>query len=224
MPFESNEPKTVPAAAPSAGAKTLQLTALAVLIIGYAALSHYSASEPDAKGLGAVLSVAPVALIGVILVWRWTRPLLALLTAIVLCAGLYLYWPVVKNNYEWADLVQQCGAYALVAASFARSLFANRVPLCTQMANKMHGSLAPVEIAYMRRATIAWALFYALIATAILILFFAVSPRGWSFFVNFATFGLIVVMGIVDHAIRHRLLPRHRGGGILAAIQRALVG
>lgn len=222
-PISNVQPRTT-APAVSSKAKHLQLTAVAASVIGYAALSHYSASAPNAKALGAVLSVAPVALIGVILVWRWTRPLVALLTAILLCACLYRYWPVVKTNYEWADLAQQCGAYALVAASFARSLFGNRVPLCTQLADKLHGPLTPVEIDYTRHATVAWAAFYALITTAILILFFAVSLQAWSLFVNFAAFGLIILMGLADHAMRRRVLPRHRDGGILAAVQRALIG
>jgi uncharacterized membrane protein len=223
-PIGDGHPKAVASAAPSTRAKQLQLTAVAAIVIGYAALSHYSASAPNAKALGAVLSVAPVALIGVILVWRWTRPLVALLMAILLCACLYRYWPVVMTNYEWADLAQQCGAYALVATSFARSLFGNRVPLCTQLSDKLHGPLTPVEITYTRHATVAWAVFYTLLATAILILFFAVPLRAWSLFVNFAAFGLIVLMGLADHAIRLRVLPRRRDGGILAAIQRALIG
>jgi uncharacterized membrane protein len=91
------------------------------------------------------------------------------------------------------------------------------------MADRLHGPLTPVEIAYTRRATEAWALFYSLIALAILLLFFSVSIRLWSLFVNFATFGLIALMAIADQAIRHRVLPRHRHG-ILAAIRRAVLG
>jgi uncharacterized membrane protein len=203
---------------------SLSLAAVAVLVIGYAALSHYGASSPDARGVGAALSVAPVLLVGLILAWRWTRPLMALLIAVTLCASLYRFWPAIKNHFEWSDLIQQCGAYALVAAGFARSLFAGGVPLCTQLAIKMHGALTPVEIAYTRHATVAWAIFYALLAAAILALFFAVSLPVWSLFVNFATFGLMILMGLADHAIRRRVLPRHPGGGILAVIRRSLTG
>ena len=52
---------------------------MAALLIGYAALSYYSNSTPDAKGLGVGLALGPVLLIGLILVWRWTRPLIATL-------------------------------------------------------------------------------------------------------------------------------------------------
>lgn len=211
-------------AAVSPWPRLLQLAAIAALLIAYAALSHYSASTPDVKGLGAALSVAPVLLVALILAWRWTGPLTALLIGLALGALLYGYWPSVERNYQWSDLVQQCGVYGLVALSFARSLGKGRVPLCTQLAEKMHGALTPAEITYTRRATEVWAVFYVALAAAILILFFDASPRVWSLFVNFATFGLILLLGIADHAIRVRVLPRHPRGGMLAIIRRSLIG
>jgi uncharacterized membrane protein len=198
--------------------------AILALIIAYAVLSHYSASSPDNKGLGAALSIGPVLLIGVALAWRWTRPLTALLISGSLCAFLYAYWPVVERNYEWADLAQQCGAYSLVALTFARSLFAGRVPVCTQLAGKLHAALTPAEIVYTRHATVAWVVFYVLMTMAIFILFFAASLRVWSLFVNFAAFGLIMLMGIAEHVIRRRVLPWRADGGILAIIRRSLTG
>ena len=202
----------------------LQLATVAALVMGYAALSHYSASSPNARGLGAALSIGPVILIGIILAWRWTQPLTALLITAALGAALHHYWPVVEANYEWADLAQQCGAYGLVALFFGRSLYGGRIPICTQWASQVHGALTPAEIAYTRHATEVWVIFYVLMAVAILILFFAESLRVWSFFVNFVTFGLMMLMGIADHAIRRRVLPRHTDGGILAVIRRSLIG
>jgi uncharacterized membrane protein len=201
----------------------IQLGALTAVIIGYAVLSHYSASSTHTKGLGAALSVGPVLLIGGVMMWRWTRPWIALLAAAVVGAFLYRYWPIVESNYQWADLVQQCGVYALIALSFARTL-SGRVPLCTQLAIKMHGELTPAEIAYGRRATIVWMVFYAALAITIIVLYFSVSLKTWSFFVNFTVFGLIVLASLAEHAIRRRVLPYHPSGGILAAIQRALTG
>jgi uncharacterized membrane protein len=170
------------------------------------------------------LSVGPVLLIGLILAWRWTSPLTALLIAAVSCALLYRCWPAIERNFEWGDLIQQCAVYGLIAASFARSLFAGRVPICTQLASTMHGVLTPAEIAYTRRATIAWVVFYVLTTVAIPVLFFVAPLRIWSLFVNFGVFGLMIVMGIADHALRRRVLPRHPAGGILTIIQRALIG
>jgi uncharacterized membrane protein len=223
-PLDNALPNVPAPAASPRWVQQIQVAAILALIIGYALLSHYSASSPDRKGLGAALSIGPVLLIGVVLLWRWTRPVTALLVAVSLSAFLYVYWPVVERNYEWADLAQQCGAYGLVALSFARSLFAGRVPLCTQLAGKVHASLTPAEIAYTRHATVAWAVFYGLMTMTIFGLFFAASLRVWSLFVNFVAFALIILMGFADHAIRRRVLPRRPDGGILAVIQRSLTG
>jgi uncharacterized membrane protein len=200
------------------------LIAVAALLIGYAALSYYSNSTPDAKGLGVSLSLGPVLLIGLVLVWRWTRPLIATLMIVTVGAVLYRYWSALEGNYEWADLAQQCAAYGLLAFSFGRSLMPGQTPLCTQLADKLHGPLVPEEVIYTRRATAAWTAFYLFIAAAIAILFFAAPLRVWSLFVNFATYGLIALMFIADYSIRHRILPRAPRSGILAALQQFLVG
>jgi uncharacterized membrane protein len=201
----------------------LQVAAIAAAVLGYAALSQYSSWASNSKGLGTALSIGPVLLIGAALLWRWTQPLIALLATAFSCAVIYHDWALLERNYEWADLLQQCALYALVSLSFARTLFADRVPLCTQLSVQMHGALLPVELAYTRRATIAWAVFYLVIAATILILFFVASQGVWSAFVNFATFGLITMACLADHALRRRVLPR-RPGGLLAMLQRSLIG
>jgi uncharacterized membrane protein len=219
----SSAPDEAADGGPSSRRARLQLGAVFALIIGYAALSQYSAST-HASGFGAALSLAPILLIALVLLWRWSNPLIAVLGAILLCAVLYRYWPLIEKNYTWADLAQQCGIYGLISLSFARSLFGGRTPMCTVMAEKLHGTLTAREVAYTRRATAAWAVFYLLLTAAILTLFFLVSPVAWSAFVNFATFGLIIAAGIVDLAVRHYTLPRRPSGGILAIIRRSLIG
>ncbi len=205
-------------------ASRLQLTVVMALLIGYATLSYYSNAAPDAKNLGAGLTVGPVFLIGLVLVWRWTRPLVAIPVIAALCGALYYYWPVLKENYEWADLAQQAAIYGFLALSFWRSLMPGRTPLCTQLADKLHGPLGPAEIAYTRHATVAWGMFYLLLTALILILFFVAPLRVWSLFVNFATYGLIALMFVADYSVRRRVLPHAPGSGILAALQQFLTG
>jgi uncharacterized membrane protein len=218
----SAQPAAVtPASAPRIS--VFQGVVLAVIVVGFAVLSYYSYATPSAKSLGAAVSLAPIVLIGLVLAWRWTNPLVAALLGVLVAGLLYHYWPVLKKNYEWADLLQQFTAYALVAFGFIRSLLAGRVPLCVQLGDKLHGPLSPAEIAYMRRATVAWAIFYSALALAILALFFLASPRFWALFVDFFVFGLIGLMWGADHLIRYRVLPR-RPGNLLAALRLALIG
>jgi len=200
------------------------LIAVGALVLLYAVLSHYSNSVSDAKGLAVGLSIGPLLLICLALVFRWAGRLPALLAAVVVATLLYRYLPALEKHYEWLDLVQQCGVYALLAAGFGRSLLPGKVPLCAQLAIKMHGALAPVEIRYMRHATLAWMAFYLALVAAIIILFLSAPVNIWSLFVNFAIYGLILLMVLGDHWLRRKLLPPRPSGGMLGIIQRTLIG
>ncbi len=226
MPVEPEKSLQQPVAAAAARprAPIRQLAIVAALIIGYTLISQYGYSSPDARGLGAALSVGPIVLIGIALAWRWTHRLVAALITVSTVALLYISWPFLKTHYEWSDLVQQAGAYAMVAAGFGRSLLPGRVALCTQLSDQLHGPLEPNEIAYTRRATMVWFAFYSLLAAAIVIVFFSASARVWSLFVNFGTFGLMGLLFALDHALRWRVLPRRPGGGILAALLHSVTG
>ena len=201
-----------------------QLTIVAAIFVGYAGLSYYSDSMPGALNLATSLSLGPVVLIGACLAWRWTRPLAALVICAASGALLYRYWAVVRSNYQWSNLIQQFAVYGLAALAFARSLQGSQVPLCTQLDERLRGPLTAAEVAYTRRATAAWAAFYALLALAIVVLFFAAPGRVWSLFVNVVTFGLIGLMFLVEHTIRSKVLPHRRGGGTLTALRRFLIG
>ncbi len=97
---------------------------VAAIFILYAALSYYGDSAPDASGLATGLSLAPILLIGTgSRLALDLRPLVAISILVVIGGLLYHYWSFLKGNYQWSNLAQQAGAYALVALSFARSLF-----------------------------------------------------------------------------------------------------
>jgi uncharacterized membrane protein len=200
-----------------------QIAVLVLLIGGYAALSQYSNSFPDAKGLAAGLSLGPVLLIAAVQLWRWLPRVPALLSWGVLGIVTYRFWSDFKAHYEWADLVQQAGIYGLIGVGFGRSLLPGRVPTCTLLAEKLHGPLNASETAYLRHATGVWAVFYCLLATVVLVLFFRVSLKAWSLFVNFGSFGLIGLVFFADHALRARVLPT-RPGGVWAALRQSLTG
>jgi uncharacterized membrane protein len=208
---------------PSGQPSTRQLVFVVATIGSYALISHYAYSHPEAKALGAGLSVGPIVLIGIALAWAWTPRTVACALSAALIGLTVWTWPFLETHYQWSDLVQQAGAYALVALGFGRSLLPTRVPTCTQLAAQLHGPLGPAEVAYTRRATWVWTIFYGLLSVAIVGVFFAASPHLWSLFVNFGTFGLIAILFVADHALRYRLLPR-RAGGLRAMLVQALLG
>ena len=201
-----------------------QLAIVAALIGVYALISQYGYSDSKNQGVGAGLSIGPIVLIGIVLAWRWTPRWIAAALTLLIAALVYYSWPFLKTHYEWSDLVQQAGAFGMVAFSFGRSLIGDRVPTCTLLADKLHGPLTAAEIRYTRRATYVWFSFYVLLTAAILALFFAVSTHAWSLFVNFGTFGLMGLLFVADHALRYRVLPRRPGGGIVAALLQSVTG
>jgi uncharacterized membrane protein len=202
----------------------LTLVIVAAFVGGFALISQYSYANPEAKGLGAGLSVGPIVLVGLTLAWRWTPRLIAALLTLAIGVLLVIYWPFLKTHYEWSDLIQQAGAYAMVATGFARSLLPGRVPLCTQLALQIHGTQTPTELRYTYRATWVWCGFYALLAIAIVVLFFQASTRVWSLFTNFGSFGLMAALFLADHGLRRLVLPRRPGGGILTALLHSVTG
>jgi uncharacterized membrane protein len=217
-------PMTARPAPPDRRTAIVTLVIAAAFLGGFALLSQYSYATPEAKGLGAALSVGPIAAIGIFLAWRWTPRLIAALLTLGIGVLLVIYWPLLKTHYEWSDLIQQVGAYAMVATGFGRSLLPGRTPLCTQLASQIHGPQTAVELRYTRRATWVWFAFYTLLAVAIVIVFFRASPRAWSLFTNFGSFGLMAALFLADHGLRRLVLPRRPGGGIVAALLHSVTG
>src|ERR1700735_5216707 len=151
--------------------RRLQLAAVILFLLAYAALSHYSNSMAKTHDLGVGLAVGPVLTLSLLLLWRWTHWGVALLAAATADALLRHYCPALERSFNWVYLIQEGGFYSLMAASFGQSLLGDRVALCTQLADKIHGPLTTQEVFYTRRVTAAWALFFILIVAVTLGLF-----------------------------------------------------
>jgi uncharacterized membrane protein len=200
--------------------RRLQLAAMVVFLVAYAGLSRYGNSAAKTRDLGVGLALGPVLVIGLLLVWRWTHHLLvALLAAAATAMLLRHYWPVLEKNFSLVYLLQEGGFYSLLAASFGRSLVGDRVALCTQLADQIHGPLTAPEVRYTRRVTAAWALFFVSITAATLGLFLYAPLRTWSVFANFCVVPLIGLMFVAEYAVRRRVLPQVQRRGILAGVR-----
>jgi uncharacterized membrane protein len=199
--------------------RRLQLVAVAVAIVAYSGLSHYSNSNPQSRDLATILALAPMLTIGFALIWRWNGILLAVLLSLVALLFLRRYWPLLTNNFSIVYLIQQCGFYVLMSLTFGRSLLTGRVPLCTQLADKVHGPLSPLELRYTRSVTLSWTLFF-LANLAVTFVLFAFAPlRIWSLFVNFFSLPLVLLMFVAEFAVRRRVLPQVQRHGLLATLR-----
>jgi uncharacterized membrane protein len=182
-------------------------------VIGYALLANYTNLTPGAKPLGAVLAIAPPLALGVGLAWRSTYRLVSLALAALAVTLIVIYWQVLERNFPLVYLLEDLGFYVLLSLTFARSLAGGRVPLCTYWADLVHGPLPPLVARYTRNTTVAWAVFFALIAATSLSLYVYAPLRVWSAFSYFVTFPLVVLMFVGEYAVRRRVLPPlHRSG------------
>jgi uncharacterized membrane protein len=192
---------------------------IAVLVIGYAVLAHVSNSTPGAKPLGAALAIAPPLALGLGIAWRSPYRLFAMLLIGLLTVLIWTQWQLLERNYSLLYLLEDAGLYALLSIAFARSLGRNHVPLCTSWAALVHRPLPDSIARYTRKATAAWALFFALIATVSLVLYLCAPLRIWSAFSNFATLPLVGMMFIGEYTVRRRALPAAQRTGLWASVR-----
>ena len=96
--------------------------AIGAVAITYAVLAHLTNASPGSGELGVVLGVGPLAAIALTLVWRAGHRAAAVVLGALTALALFRYWPVLAQHVPWLYLLQQAGAYGLLAAAFGRSL------------------------------------------------------------------------------------------------------
>jgi uncharacterized membrane protein len=199
--------------------RRLQLAAVGVILVAYAGFSHYSNSHAEDRGLATALALCPMLTFGLVLLWRWTGPSLALLAVAGAGALGWRLWPRLEQNFPLVYLIQQLGFNGLMAAPFGLSLLPGRLPLCTQLADKVHGPLGPPELRYTRQVTAAWGCFF-LANMAVTLLLYAFAPLNvWSLFVNFCALPLMGLMFAVEYAVRRHVLREVNSGGLMATLR-----
>jgi uncharacterized membrane protein len=186
--------------------------------IAYPVLAHYSTATSAATtmpSLGVAVSLAPSL---AILLWlTWRSPMRRVMVLVCVSVGVLLwgFWDALERNFSWVYFLQHAGTYAMLAAVFGVTLARGRQALCTRFAEMVHGSLTPEEVRYSRQVTWAWALFLLSISLVSAALFFLVSIEVWSVFANFLSFPLILLMFVVEFAVRRRLLPHQKQHSIM---------
>jgi len=202
-----------------ASGRRLQLAAVVLFFIAYSVLSHYSNLNPQAHDLRALLALLPMLTLGLVLLWRSSGAPAALLAAAATAYLLRTFWPLLVQNFSIVYLVQQGGFYSIMAFTFGRSLLDNRVPLCTRLADRVHGPLSALELLYTRHVTVAWAIFFLLNLAATYLLYRFAPLRIWSLFVNFCSLPLILLMFVAEYLVRRRVLPQVQRSGLIATLR-----
>jgi len=197
----------------------LRLFALGALAISYVVLAHYTLITPGQEKLGALVAITPLLLAAASLAWNtaYRYPVLVLLFAMLI--GSANWQAIIGLHFSWLYWIEHAGTQLLLCLMFARSLRQGHEPLCTYLARIVHGSLTPALSRYTRQVTIAWALFFAVMALASTLIFLAAPVQHWSIFANFFTAPLTCGMFIAEYAIRRTKNLGTEQVSILAAVK-----
>ncbi|MES2830988.1 MAG: hypothetical protein V4695_03240 [Pseudomonadota bacterium] len=180
----------------------LRFGAVGALAIGYIFLSHYTLTTAGNETLGTLVAIAPIFLAAVSLAWnsRYRFPVLAFMLSV---ATVVTNWQeAIGLHYSTLYWVEHAGTQLLLCLMFGRTLQPGREPLCTVFARMVHGTMTPALARYTRQITLAWTMFFAVMAALSTGIFFAMPIRTWSIFANFFTAPLTCCMFIAEYAIR----------------------
>jgi uncharacterized membrane protein len=192
---------------------------IAAAVAAYLLACHLTTAPGTASGAGAALAVGPYMATALALAWRspWRAPLCTLWLAAA--AALWLAWPLVSSNFAWIYLLQHAGTFALLALAFGATLGVGREPMVTRFARLLDDPLPEPVARYTRAVTLAWVLFFLLMAAASLLLF-AFGPRAvWSLLINVLTPGLVAAMFLAEYAVRRCVLPPALRHGLVDSVR-----
>jgi uncharacterized membrane protein len=190
-----------------------------VAVIAYQVLAHHAVATPGEHGLGLAMARVPPLLIALAAAARspnrgWLLPLWALAAAALWTARTPL-----ALHFAWGLYLEHVSFNLGMALVFGRTLASARVPLCTQFATMLHGSLTPAVARYTRQVTVAWTAFFVAIAAVSTLLFAAAPIVAWATFANYLALPLVGAMFVAEHACRRFAVPDRPRTGMLDAIR-----
>ena len=192
---------------------------IAALVIGYPLLAHYTNKYPHDGTLGALVAMMPVSVLALALAWRSPQRARMLSLLVMACVVLWAEWSTLKLHFGLVYWLQDVGIQLMLFMTFARTLFADRQPLCTRFAEAVHAApLTPEHKVYARQVTVAWAIFFAVMSLVSTLLFFMAPINVWSIFANFLMLPLVAAMFILEYWVRRWLLPDAQNTRILDAV------
>jgi uncharacterized membrane protein len=194
-------------------ASILRGAAVVLAVVAWALLAHFAASGLTPPDVSVAVAVTPLMSLFVILLWRTRRPSLAVALALVAFAVLAWTWPDLRSNVSLIYFLQHVGINLALAALFGHSLGSGREAVVVHLARLARGGeLSPVAYRYCRRVTVAWTVFFVLMAAVSAGLFLFGRAEAWSFFANLLTMPLVLAMFVAEQFTRNRLPPEDRTG------------
>lgn len=192
----------------------------AVLTVAWAIAAHVSSSSGQPSAWGAMLALAPLLVAAALGLWRLPRRWLAALLGAGLAGVLVVSWPLLTARVALLYFVQHMGIYLLLASFFGRTLSGGGESLVTQMARRIHGGvLSTAQQRYTRKVTVAWTVFFVLMALTSAVLFAGAPLPVWSTFANLLGGPLIGLMFVGELLVRRLVLPAEDRASLMETVR-----
>jgi uncharacterized membrane protein len=138
---------------------------------------------------------------------------------LVLAGALAYGLPLWRGDRSVLYVVQHVCTNLALCWLFGHTLLPGREPLVTRFARIMRrGDMPDQVLSFTRSTTLAWALFFALIATVSVGLYVGASVEAWSTFANLLNSPLIGLMFAGEYAVRRYTLRGIQHNGFFDAI------
>ena len=173
----------------------------------YVAGSHWLMTRAPASSWNAVFLIGPM--LALLAVYAGKRRLRILAGAALLgLAGLMLQaWRGGGLAPATLYVAQHVAVHVVLAIVFALTLRPGHEPLVTALARRVHGGLSPGMAAYSRKVTLAWSVYFVVMATTSLVLFGFAPFEVWAVFANLVTPVAMVLLFVGEYLLRYRLHP-----------------
>ena len=192
----------------------------AVLTVAWAIAAHVSSSSGQPSAWGAMLALSPLLVAAALGLWRLPRRWLAALLGAGLAGVLVVSWPLLTARVALLYFVQHMGIYLLLASFFGRTLSGGGESLVTQMARRIHGGvLSTAQQSYTRKVTVAWTVFFVLMALTSAVLFAGAPLPVWSTFANLLGGPLIGLMFVGELLVRRLVLPAEDRASLMETVR-----
>jgi uncharacterized membrane protein len=189
-----------------------------LLGVAYVVGCHWlMTSAPDSRW-NALLVIGPMLALVALFATRRGQRLVAGLAALVLAGIVLQAWQGGGLAPATLYLAQHVAIHAFLALLFALTLRPGQEPLVTALARRVHGVLIPAMRAYSRKVTIAWSVYFVLMAAISVGLFLAAPFAAWAVFANLLTPLALLLMFVGEFLLRYRLHPEFERATFTAAM------
>ncbi len=197
-----------------------RIAAVAAVGLGYVLLSHWLMTRYESSSWSVVVILCPMLLIVAGGAWgsgyRWLT--LAAAAGVTGLVGQALLGVRIPTHQLY--LMQHIGYNAFLGVVFGSTLRPGHTSLITTLALKVHQRpLSLDHLAYTRKVTWAWTLFFAGLVALSLALYGLASFETWAVFANLVTPVATGAMFAGEYLIRYRLHPEFDRSSVIDAIR-----